>query len=393
MRKRIPILLPCLYMFKILFDMTNAKSSIQREHDTPVIKKSKTVHPSSSATLSIPKKSKVSVAFDNFKAEPDGKDQCFEECRAEKKYFKTVKASQSHSHNLITPNVIDKCFEECRAESKSYILVKKSQSYFNDLARNKIVQSHKNRPMRRSREDLDENVSATREINCRTVVGNLDNRRAKGTDYVSLHGKNINSALSIMTRRALLGPSATRLDERVVLDRKKLALPRGLKRIYKHDVNVNIGGQEIIVKNKLGSGAYGMVILCSTPSSPDENVAMKIQEDPKSLAWEYEILEKVETRLKKETEKYGRSISSPTPFPVALTFMIFNNGATMGMTAGSCTGLNLLDIINAHKRSVPELLAIHYTSRMLKHMETLHLTAKVLVSKSVGFFLCYPQPL
>jgi hypothetical protein len=36
--------------------------------------------------------------------------------------------------------------------------------------------------------------------------------------------------------------------------------------------------------------------------------------------------------------------------------------------------------VNAHNRSVPELLAIYYTSRMLKCLEQLHLKAKILVS-------------
>ena len=148
----------------------------------------------------------------------------------------------------------------------------------------------------------------------------------------------------------------------------------------------------MVVENKLGTGSYGTVILCSTQTRLQESIAMKVQEEPRSLAWEYEVLEKVENRVRKKIKEGNNSggILSPMAFPNALQFVMFSNGATMGMTAGSPTGLNLLDIVNAHKGAVPELLAIHYTSRMLKHLETLHFTAKFLVSLKVfneGFFL------
>ncbi len=40
-------------------------------------------------------------------------------------------------------------------------------------------------------------------------------------------------------------------------------------------------------------------------------------------------------------------------------------------------------LVNTYKKingNVPELIAIYYTSRMLKHLESLHLEGKVLVS-------------
>ena len=48
------------------------------------------------------------------------------------------------------------------------------------------------------------------------------------------------------------------------------------------------------------------------------------------------------------------------------------------MTACSDTGMNLLQVMNLHKRSVPEIICIHYTYRMLLHLEELHLRGKIL---------------
>lgn len=232
------------------------------------------------------------------------------------------------------------------------------------------------------------NEGGEKEVERKNNISNIEtsnsneNTRTKGIDYATLHGKNITTALINMTRRALVQSKQSNLNAKIVLNRVKFPLPRGLQKRFKQDAKIDIGGQEIIVKNKLGSGSYGTVILCSLLSSPQNNIAMKVQEEPRSLAWEYEILNKIENRIKKQIGRGNRKESYNAAFPAALTFTMFSDGATMGMTPGSCTGLNLLDIVNTHKGSVPELLAIHYTSRMLKHIETLHLKAKVLVSKT-----------
>ena len=51
------------------------------------------------------------------------------------------------------------------------------------------------------------------------------------------------------------------------------------------------------------------------------------------------------------------------------------------MSAGSSSGINLLDMVNVYKlkkEPIPELIAIHYTSRMLLHTEILHAVGKIL---------------
>jgi len=162
-------------------------------------------------------------------------------------------------------------------------------------------------------------------------------------------------------------------------------LPKGLKKIStKGMFKVSIGDQNLVVKNRLGSGVYGTVILCSISSSTIENFALKVQTGyVDTLAWEYNVLERVRHRLQYSTNsrvkrKGNKNVEYNSTVPRALSFAVFSDGAVMGMTCASETGLNLLDIVNAHKGSVPELLAIHYTSKMLKHLETLHLRAKIL---------------
>ena len=58
------------------------------------------------------------------------------------------------------------------------------------------------------------------------------------------------------------------------------------------------------------------------------------------------------------------------------------------MTCGSQSGLNLVDLVNVYKvkegaSGVPELVALHYTIRMLKHIEAFHWKGIILLSVSV----------
>jgi|Transcript_22556 hypothetical protein len=82
----------------------------------------------------------------------------------------------------------------------------------------------------------------------------------------------------------------------------------------------------------------------------------------------------------------------PSPFPRALSFFEFGDGAVLGMMAGSLSALNLVDIVNAHRLTggspVPELIALYYTARMLAHLENLHLHGKyctVMSNQTTGF--------
>ena len=93
---------------------------------------------------------------------------------------------------------------------------------------------------------------------------------------------------------------------------------------------------------------------------------------------EFEVLNKINRRL--------QSSHLSCVFPAATHLIGFSNGAIMGLTAASSTGMTLLDLVNVYNRSVPEVLALHYTTRMLKHIETLHVAAKILVRDAKYFY-------
>jgi len=198
----------------------------------------------------------------------------------------------------------------------------------------------------------------------------------ESSDYIYLYKENISNALIRMTQKASENFNGNYLHNNI-LNRKTWKLPKKLLRDSKRQVKVNFAGYEILVLNKLGSGVYGTVILCSISPFKDF-FAMKIQRDPQSLAWEYEILEKIQSRHHSARDVY---------FPLPLNFSLFSDGATLNMTAASDHGLNLVDIVNIHGGSVPELLAIHYTSRMLTCLRSLHFNCHILVSHKLNRFI------
>ena len=77
--------------------------------------------------------------------------------------------------------------------------------------------------------------------------------------------------------------------------------------------------------------------------------------------------------------------------PSAISALIFS------MTAASNSGMTLIDAVNTYKKAVgnvPELIAIYYTSRMLKHLESLHQDGQVLVSCPIEVYSrCFYQTL
>jgi serine/threonine protein kinase len=54
----------------------------------------------------------------------------------------------------------------------------------------------------------------------------------------------------------------------------------------------------------------------------------------------------------------------------------------LGITAGFQDGMNLVDISNVYMIQegcqAPKLIALHYTAKMLKHIETLHWHGQIL---------------
>jgi len=164
---------------------------------------------------------------------------------------------------------------------------------------------------------------------------------------------------------------------------------------------VNISGFSMTVLHEIGRGSYGVVFLCEVAKEQgisghqidDKCVAIKVQRPIGSLVWEHHILKKLHERLptnlnapkhKDEIQRNKKQVCGQYtyPFPKALLLASYTDGGILGMTAGSQMGLNLVDIVNLHKvsggGSVPEILTIHYTCRMLMHIESLHWHGKIL---------------
>lgn len=236
-------------------------------------------------------------------------------------------------------------------------------------------------------------------------------------DYNSLHEENMKKALEEALEEAAQNCAyensftddtfewiGSKRNGGPVADRRNLMLPKGvLAKKPTKGTKILIGGLAVETQNELGRGGYGVVLLCKLfdrKGTCDRKrfVAVKIQQPIGSLAWEYHILTKLEERLPenkglRRSRRYRQeSFNDPdismkieqnaSAFPKALSLCAYSDGGLLGMTAGSQSGLNLVDVVNTFRKagagSVPELLAIHYTSKMLMHLETLHWHGKIL---------------
>jgi hypothetical protein len=156
-------------------------------------------------------------------------------------------------------------------------------------------------------------------------------------------------------------------------------LPKQLQR--KRSVcnfEVSVGKHKGIIRKELGRGAYGVIFLVICPGKEEDNaIAVKVQTPTDSLAWEFEVLQRLEHRM---------SLHFPGGwhgFPRPLSFISLADGGIMSMTAASVSGLNLVDLSNFYKLTlgepVPEIIAMHYTSLALMIIEKLHCCGKILV--------------
>ena len=151
---------------------------------------------------------------------------------------------------------------------------------------------------------------------------------------------------------------------------------------------IRVSKSHAILQKELGRGSYGVVALLQKAHEADssEQVALKAQAPSGCLAWEYEILRKLRMRLKSKA-KHG------VPFPCPMAYLGLEDGAMMAMSAVSHSGITLLDLVNNYKSTdhvggdtMPEILAIHYTCRMLHHIELLHSRGKILVCTTTLIF-------
>jgi len=194
-------------------------------------------------------------------------------------------------------------------------------------------------------------------------------------DYTMEHRKSTETALRSCMKLAMKSHSGFN-----VFDHRRLALPKALlRKSFPSGTKVDfLGGESATIINELGRGVYGVVLLVDVSSEESnegsQRRALKIQAPIGSLAHEYSLLLEVEERVQPDSSGFY-------PFPRSEALCAFSQGGLFMMTAGSESGMNLIDVANTYKKimgNVPELIAIYYTSRMLRHLELLHEDGKVL---------------
>ena len=163
-------------------------------------------------------------------------------------------------------------------------------------------------------------------------------------DYTESHLLDVQSAADLLLGRAsnCLRANASSLAQ--ILQQKRvyhlpnLVVPQRLKaKKSTTGAGINIGKTTGIVQHELGRGAYGVVALLET--TEDTMIAVKAQSPTGCLSWEYRVLEMLVERMKGQCQLF---------FPRPLSFMSLSDGALLSMTAGSKSGLNLVDLSNVY---------------------------------------------
>ena len=194
---------------------------------------------------------------------------------------------------------------------------------------------------------------------------------AAAIDYDTRHRADCEQAMRGCISAAAKSSSRSRL---AIHDDRKLPMPRALvRKTFARGQSFELGGVPVRIVNELGRGVYGVVLLIEIDGEA-EQFALKIQAPIGSLAHEYCILQRIEDRLRPDA-------ASVFPYPRPKSLYAFKEGGTFLMTAASDSGFTLIDVVNVFNKilgKVPEPVAIYYTSRMLRHIESLHTEGKVL---------------
>jgi hypothetical protein len=205
-------------------------------------------------------------------------------------------------------------------------------------------------------------------------------------DYEKTHDRDIRMALKRLRNTSIVAPdSGTPLFDLLASRGKVFHLPNTilprqlrLKRIARN-TEVVVGRHSGLLSRELGRGAYGLVVLMDVfVHNVSSKAAIKVQSPTDSLAWEYEVLQRLEDRM----SKHGM-VGTSNAYPRPLGFISLADGGILSMSAASDSGLNLVDLSNIYKlklgEPVPELIALHYTSQMLNIVADMHLHCKILV--------------
>lgn len=212
----------------------------------------------------------------------------------------------------------------------------------------------------------------------------------RAVEYNDLHKRDVQEARERISQRSVGRLKPNKSLANILAKPNNLynlashVLPRSLRgKKLTTGAGINVGASSSTVKHELGRGVYGVVTLLETtePALDGSNViAVKAQSPTDCLAWEFEVMEKL---LQRVGPSLRTSESTSFPFARPLTFMSLADGGLLSMTAGSRSGLNLLDLSNFYQvklqERIPEELVLYYTSRILHHLELLHWHGKMLV--------------
>ncbi len=199
----------------------------------------------------------------------------------------------------------------------------------------------------------------------------------KATDYAHFHTMSLESAMKKCMRAASKNSR--------IFDNRKDSIPKALvRKTFTNGISINLPGSDrATIIHELGRGVYGVVLLCNISRCDGrdggQNGAIKIQAPIGTLAHEFSILSKVRDRIKPHANGFHA-------FPRPRALYAFAEGGLFLMSAGSNSGMTIVDVANTYNRirgNVPELIAIYFTSRMLRHLESLHENGKILVCKSL----------
>jgi len=211
-------------------------------------------------------------------------------------------------------------------------------------------------------------------------------------EYQKVHNHDVQMALRrLQTSSMVAADSRTPLFSLLVPKSKAYYFPACVlpKQLRKSRLTINteiaVGKHSGILTKVLGNGAYGRIFLMNGTNG---KIAIKVQSPTDCLAWEYEILQRLEKRILSRSRCY--TFWFPRPF----AFLQVADGAILSMSAVSDSGLNLVDLSNFYKlklgQTVPEIIALHYTSVALRIVEELHWHGKILHCdvKPDNFVLC-----
>jgi hypothetical protein len=217
-------------------------------------------------------------------------------------------------------------------------------------------------------------------------------------DYPSCHKNDVVSAMARLKEQSCRFPPNRRSLFKILQSgnfvydvpshklQETLRLPKQGGAPVAPGTEIRFGKSSTTVKRDLGRGSYGRVVLLEPdPSCQQQLVALKAQSPTNCLAWEFEILKKVQSRIGPQYQQ------GCFPYSVPLSYISLFDGALLAMTAASSSGFNLVDLANVyrspqHNRSIPELVVMYYTAKMLLRVEEVHWHGKILV----GFHVACP---